>query len=69
MSRTGTVRSTGPGGVERMNAAQLLSHAGQRCPHRLGPGTCRPCLMEELQELLLEENPELSEADAHDLAW
>ncbi len=25
--------------------------------------------MDELQEMLLEENPDLSRGDAHDLAW
>ncbi len=37
--------------------------------HRQVPGFCNDCVMDELQEMLLEENPDLSRGDAHDLAW
>ena len=30
---------------------------------------CRTCLLDEFTELVLEENPDLSRGDAHDLAW
>ena len=53
-----------------MNADTLLQRASERCSqHRQVPGFCNDCAMDELQEMLLEENPELSRGGAHDLAW
>ena len=49
-------------------ANTLLQLAYDHCPHRPGRGFCRSCLMKELQELLLEENPELTRGDARDLS-
>ena len=53
-----------------MDADTLIQRARERCSrHRQVPGFCNDCVMDELQELLLEENAELSRGDAHDLAW
>ena len=53
-----------------MDAETLLKRAAQRCSKHLpGRGFCHDCVMDELQEMLLAENPELSRGDAHDLAW
>ncbi len=53
-----------------MDADTLLQRASERCSQHLpGTGFCNDCVMDELQEMLLEENPELSRGDAHDLAW
>ena len=44
-----------------MDAEALLERAAQRCAKHLpGRGFCNDCVMDELQEMLLEENPQLS---------
>ena len=53
-----------------MDAETLIQRAQERCAKHLpGRGFCNDCVMNELQEMLLEENSELSRGDAHDLAW
>ncbi len=52
-----------------MDAETLIQRAQERCSKHLpGVGFCRDCVMDEPQEMLLEENPELSRGDAHDLS-
>lgn len=48
---------------------ELLRRARERCAHHRGPtrGVCRECLLAEMEEMLLEENPELHRGDAFEL--
>ena len=53
-----------------MDAETLIQRAQERCSKYLpGRGSCRSCVLEEMEEGLLEENPELSRGDCHDLVW
>ncbi len=71
----GVIVSMGSGGRDSsvdcaVTADTLLQRARERCSHdRQVPGFCRDCVMEELQEMMLEENSELCPGDAQDLAW
>ena len=53
-----------------MTSDELITRARQRCSRHLGPakGMCRQCFLAELEDMLLEENPEMQRRDAHDLA-
>ena len=49
-----------------MDSDDLLQRARERCAeHRPGAGTCRGCVLEEMEDMLLEENPEMERGDAH----
>ena len=54
-----------------MDAETLIQRAQQRCSKHLpGRGSCHSCVLEEMEDVLLEENPELSRGDYHhDLVW
>ena len=57
-----------------MTADELLTRARERCSrHRPGKvlGVCDRCIVETMEEMLVEENPELAPGDAVELvaAW
>ncbi len=49
--------------------AELLRRARQRCAQHRGPtrGVCRECLLAEMEEMLLEQNPGLYRGDPFEL--
>ncbi len=49
--------------------ADLLRRARQRCAQHRGPtrGVCRECLLVEMEQMLLEQNPGLCSGDAFEL--
>ena len=53
-----------------MPAEQLLRRARERCDEHRGPthGICRECLLTEMEEMLLEQNPGMCRGDAFELA-
>ena len=51
-----------------MDRDDLLERARERCAeHRPGKGLCRDCVVGEMEDMLLEENPGMPRGDAHDL--
>ena len=53
-----------------MDPDDLLERARERCAEHLpAKGVCRNCFLEEMEDMLLEENPDMRRGDAHDLAW
>ena len=51
-----------------MTSDELLSRARERCSHHLpGRGVCRRCIVEAMEEMLVEENPGLAPGDAVEL--
>ena len=51
-----------------MDAEALVRRAQARCKqHMPGKGHCSDCFLEELEEVLLEQNPELCRGDAFEL--
>ena len=51
-----------------MDADDLIQLARERCAQHLpAKGMCHGCFRAELEEMLLEENPDMQRADAHDL--
>ena len=49
-------------------AERLSASARSRCSHRADPiGFCRRCLLEEMEQMIAEENPEMKRADAFEL--
>ena len=49
--------------------AELLRRAQERCAQHRGPtsGVCRECLLAEMEEMLLEQNPGMYRGDAFEL--
>ncbi len=46
----------------------LAARAQERCAHREdASGFCRRCLLEEMEQMIAEENPEMKRADAFEL--
>ena len=51
-----------------MDSDDLLQRARERCAEHLpAQGTCRNCFLEEMEDMVLEENPDMRRGDAHDL--
>ena len=49
-------------------AERLAARARDRCHHRNDSiGFCRRCLLEEMEQMIAEENPEMKRADAFEL--
>ncbi len=49
-------------------AERLAARARERCTHRDDAiGFCRRCLLEEMEQMIFEENPEMKRADAFEL--
>ncbi len=56
------------GRIPPMDPDDLLQRARERhAEHLPGKGVCRDCVLEEMEDMLLEENPEMPRGDAHDL--
>ncbi len=53
-----------------MTPAELIRRARERCDEHRGPtrGICRECLLAEMEEMLLEQNPGMCRGDAFELA-
>ncbi len=53
-----------------MDRDDLLERARERCAEHLGgKEVCRNCVLGEMEDMLLEENPDMRRGDAHDLVW
>ena len=51
-----------------MDSDDLIQRARERCAEHLpASGVCHLCFRAELEEMLLEENPEMRRGGAHDL--
>ena len=59
------------GGLDRIGAvtsSELLRRVEARCArHRNVPGICRECVLTEMEEMLVEENPGMKRGDAFEL--
>ena len=53
-----------------MDPEDLLQRARERCAEHLpGKGVCRDCVLGEMEDMLLEENPGMRRGDAQFLVW
>ena len=56
--------------MSAMDPDDLIQRARERCAqHLAGKGVCRSCVLGEMEDMVLEENPDMRRGDAHDLVW